>query len=328
MKQAAARLQKEVTWRERLIRFSKDYVILIALFIAMLVFTLASKYFLTSRNLMTILLQSTAVSIVAIGQAYVMLGGNLDLSLGQNVCLTCYISAILMKNMGINPWVAFLAALAVATLIGLINGVLVAYVNIPAFIATLGMMYVCTGVSKIISKAASIAVLPKEIAFLGRGYIAGIIPVSVVIMVVLYVIMGIVANKSMLGRYVYAIGASKDAAFYSGIKVKFFTMMTYVIAGAAAGISSIILLSRLDAATISSGDAYEFDAVIGCVLGGISLSGGKGKISQALLGVIFLMVFFNGMTQLNVNAFYQEVIKGIVLILAIAIDVMRNRTKN
>lgn len=328
MKQPAARLHQEIPWRERLIRFSKDYVILIALFIAMLVFTLASKYFLTPRNLMTILLQSTAVSVVAIGQAYVMLGGNLDLSLGQNVCLSCYISAILMKTVGINPWVAFLASLLVSTTIGLINGVLVAYVKIPAFIATLGMMYVCTGISKIISKAASIAVLPEEIAFLGRGYIGGVVPVSVVIMLVLYVIMGVVANKSMLGRYVYAIGASKEAAFYSGIKVKFFTMMTYVIAGAAAGISSIILLSRLDAATISSGDAYEFDAVIGCVLGGISLSGGKGKISQALLGVIFLMVFFNGMTQLNVNAFYQEVIKGIVLILAIAIDVMRNRTKN
>lgn len=328
MKESAVRLQKNVTWRDRLLRFSKDYVILIALFIAMLVFTVSSKYFLTSRNLMTILLQSTAVAIVAIGQAYVMLGGNLDLSLGQNVCLTCYISAILMKTVGINPWVAFLVSLLVSITIGLINGVLVAYVRIPAFIATLGMMYVCTGVSKIISKAASIAVLPEEIAFLGRGYIAGIIPVSVVIMLVLYVIMGVVANKSMLGRYIYAIGASKDAAFYSGIKVKFYTMMTYVIAGAAAGISSIILLSRLDAATISSGDAYEFDAVIGCVLGGISLSGGKGKISQALLGVIFLMVFFNGMTQLNVNAFYQEVIKGVVLILAIAIDVMRNRTKN
>lgn len=140
--------------------------------------------------------------------------------------------------------------------------------------------------------------------------------------------MGLVASKSVLGRYIYSIGASREAAFYSGIKVKLYTLLTFVIAGAAAGISSIVLLSRLDAATTSSGDAYEFDAVIGCVLGGISMSGGKGKLSQALLGVVFLMVFFNGMTQLNVNAFYQEVIKGFVLILAIAIDVMRNRVKN
>ena len=327
-KTASNRLDGTLVWKQKLVRFSKDYMIVIALLIAVVIFSLASKYFLTANNLLTILLQSTTVAIVAIGQAYVVLGGNLDLSLGQNVCLSCFVSAILIKSYGVNPWIGLLAGFLCATLIGLINGIMVAYIQIPTFIATLGMMNICTGVAKIISHAATFSGMPKEISFLGRGYLFGVIPVSVVIMLGLYIVMGLVASKSVLGRYIYSIGASREAAFYSGIKVKLYTLLTFVIAGAAAGISSIVLLSRLDAATTSSGDAYEFAAVIGCVLGGISMSGGKGKLSQALLGVVFLMVFFNGMTQLNVNAFYQEVIKGFVLILAIAIDVMRNRVKN
>lgn len=314
--------------KQHIFRLSKEYMILLALLISVVIFSFASKYFFTSNNLLTILLQSTTVAIVAIGQAYVVLGGNLDLSLGQNVCFTCFVSALLMKTYAWNPWLALLAGFLCATAIGLVNGIMVAYVRIPAFIATLGMMNICTGAAKIISKAASVANLPAEISFLGRGYLFGVIPVSVVIMLALYVIMGLIASRSVLGRYIYAIGASREAAFYSGIKVKLYTMITFVIAGAAAGLSSIVLLSRLNAATTSSGDAYEFDAIIGCVLGGISMSGGKGKIIQALLGVIFLMVFFNGMTQLNVNPFYQEMIKGVVLILAIAIDVMRNRPAN
>lgn len=322
------RLGQPKTFGARLFDFSKDYVILIALVIAIAIFSIASPYFLTTRNLLTILLQSTAVAIVAIGQAYVMIGGNLDLSLGQNVCLTCYVSAILMKTYSVNPWLALIVGLCCAVLIGLINGVIVAYVGVPAFIATLGMMYACTGTAKILSRAATISSLPEQISFIGRGYIADVIPVCVVIMLILYVIMGWVASNTVLGRYIYAIGSSKESSFYSGIKTKKYTMITYVIAGLMAGLSSIVLLSRLNAATVSNGDAYEFDAVIGCVLGGVSLTGGKGKMSQALLGVIFLMVFFNGMTQLNVNAFYQEVIKGAVLILAITIDVIRNKKKD
>lgn len=312
----------------RLRSFSKDYVIVIALLIAILIFSLASPYFFTAKNLLTILLQSTTVAIVAIGQAYVMIGGHLDLSLGQNVCLTCYVSAILMKTFQFNPWVALLVGLCVAVIIGVINGAVVAYVGIPAFIATLGMMYVCTGTAKIISRAATMSNLPEQISFIGRGYIADVVPICVVIMLVLFVIMGWISSNTVLGRYIYAIGSNNEASFYSGIKTKKYIMVTYIIAGLMAGLSSIVLLSRLNAAAVSNGDSYEFDAVIGCVLGGVSLSGGKGKMSQALLGVIFLMVFFNGMTQLNVNAFYQEVIKGVVLILAITIDVVRNKKKD
>lgn len=197
-KTASNRLDGTLVWKQKLVRFSKDYMIVIALLIAVVIFSLASKYFLTANNLLTILLQSTTVAIVAIGQAYVVLGGNLDLSLGQNVCLSCFVSAILIKSYGVNPWIGLLAGFLCATLIGLINGIMVAYIQIPTFIATLGMMNICTGVAKIISHAATFSGMPKEISFLGRGYLFGVIPVSVVIMLGLYIIMGLVASNQCL----------------------------------------------------------------------------------------------------------------------------------
>ena len=309
-------------------KLSKEYMILIALLIIVLVFSFSSKYFFTANNFMTILLQSATVAIVAIGQAFIMLGGNLDLSLGQNVCLSSYVAAILIKDFGINPWLGLLLCIATAMFIGLIDGILVAIVRIPTFIATLGVMNICTGMAKILSKSATISNVSSEISFLGRGYLFGIVPVSAVIMILMFVLASFVAKKTVLGRYIYSIGGNEEAAYFSGISVKKYTLISYVMAGACVGVGAVVLLSRLNAVTISSGNAYEFDAVIGCVLGGISLSGGKGKVVQALFGVIFLMVLFNGMTQLNVNPFVQDVVKGAVLIIAIAIDVLRNRVKN
>ena len=309
-------------------KLSKEYMILIALLIIVLVFSFSSKYFFTANNFMTILLQSATVAIVATGQAFIMLGGNLDLSLGQNVCLSSYVAAILIKDFGINPWLGLLLCIATAMFIGLINGILVAIVRIPTFIATLGVMNICTGMAKILSKSATISNVSSEISFLGRGYLFGIVPVSAVIMILMFVLASFVAKKTVLGRYIYSIGGNEEAAYFSGISVKKYTLISYVMAGACVGVGAVVLLSRLNAVTISSGNAYEFDAVIGCVLGGISLSGVKGKVVQALFGVIFLMVLFNGMTQLNVNPFVQDVVKGAVLIIAIAIDVLRNRVKN
>jgi ribose/xylose/arabinose/galactoside ABC-type transport system permease subunit len=307
-------------------RFTKENMILIALFALTVIFSFTSKYFLTPNNLMTILIQSSTIAIVSIGQAFVVIGGNLDLSLGQSVCLTSYIAAILMTRMQVPPVIALLVCVIISCTIGAINGFLVAYLRVSSFIATLGMMNVCTGIAKILTGSATIANLPKSISFIGRGILPLGIPVSVVIMLVLFVIASFVARRTVLGRSIYANGGNREAAYFSGINVRMYTLISFIIAGLLVGIGSIVLLSRLDAATISSGKAYEFDAVIGCVLGGISMAGGKGRIFQALFGVLFLTVFFNGMTQLNVNPFFQDVIKGIVLVFAIAIDSLRNRT--
>jgi ribose/xylose/arabinose/galactoside ABC-type transport system permease subunit len=317
---------REHNYRAGFSKLTKEYGIVIAIIAMAIVFSLLSEYFLKVDNLRNILLQSATVSIVAIGQAFVITSGEFDLSVGQNACVTGCLAAYMMKFMGIDPWVSITTTLVLGTLIGLLNGVLVAYAGIPAFIATLGMQNVARGFAKIITNATPIPTLPQEIAFLGRGYVLGI-PFAAVLMISLYIIAAFVSRKTRFGRYVYAIGGGAEAAFFSGINIRKHKCITFTLAGFMAALSGIVLISRLNSASITNGNLYEFDAIIACVIGGISLAGGRGRIIQALFGAVFLMLFFNGMTMLNVDPFYQDVLKGIVLVVAIGIDVIRNRRR-
>ena len=312
-------------------RFTKSYTIVIAIILLGIVFSFASPYFLNYDNLRNIILQSSTISIVAIGQAYILLAGEFDLSLGQNVTFSSCLAAYLMKFMNWNPWLAILVGLTAASLVGLINGSLIAYVKIPAFIATLAMQNVCRGLAKIITNATPIPSLPAEIDFLGRGFIGGAtygIPTTVVIMVAFYIVFSFISRRTKFGRSIYAIGGGAEAAYFAGINVKKCRLFNFTLAGLLAGIGGTVLLSRLNSASVTNGMGYEFDAIIASVMGGISLSGGKGKIIQALFGAILLTLFFNGMTMLDVHPFVQDVLKGGVLLAAIYIDIVRNRKKN
>lgn len=308
-------------------KFNKDYMVAIAILIMMIIFSIASPYFFTSTNLTNILIQTSTVGVVTIGQALLIATGQFDLSLGQNACLTGCIAAYLMKIAGINPFVAIIIALCVGASIGALNGFLFAYCGIPAFMATLGQMNICKGFAKIITNATPIGNLPKSISFLGRGYL-GFIPISVIIMIGLYVLTAFMTKKTKFGRSIFAVGGGREAAFFSGINTKKISLLTFTLAGFLASLGGIILISRLNSAAITNGNLYEFDAVIASVIGGISLTGGKGKVINALFGSIFLIMFFNGMTMLNVDPFWQDVLKGVVLVVAVGLDIFRNRRKN
>ncbi len=323
-------LERHSSIGTRLSKFTKEYAIVVAIVLLMIIFTLTSPYFLTYNNLRNILAQTVPIAVVCIGQALIVTTGEFDLSLGQNVCLTSCVMAYLIKFAGFNPWIAIFCAILVGAAVGMSNGVLIAYARIPCFIVTLGFQMIAKGLSKIITNASPIPGMPKEIQFIGRGFIGGTaygVPVSVVIMLALYLLFMFLAQKTKFGRSLYAMGGSQEAAYFAGIDVKMYRMLVYTIAGLLCGVSSVILVTRLDSAALTNGNLYEFDAMISCILGGISLAGGRGKIIQALFGAIFLMLFFNGMTMLNVNPFVQDVLKGVVMIGAVALDVIRNRTK-
>ncbi len=314
----------------RVSKFTKDYAIVVAILLLMVIFTFASEYFLTYRNIRNILMQTVSLAIVCIGQALIVTTGEFDLSLGQNVCLSSAVMAWLIKYGGVNPWIAIIAAIAVGALIGLSNGALIAYAGIPCFIVTLGFQMIARGGAKIITNATPIPGMPEQIKFLGRGFIGGLeygVPISVIIMLILYVVFSFLTQRTKYGRSLYAIGGNKEAAYFAGINVKRSRAINYTIAGSLCGFSAVLLVIRLDSAAITNGNLYEFDAMISCILGGISLAGGRGKIVQALFGAIFLMLFFNGMTMLNVNPFVQDVLKGVVMIGAVALDVVRNRRR-
>ncbi len=311
-------------------KFTKNYAIVLAILALIVIFSVASEYFLTYNNVRNILQQTSSLAIVAIGQAFIILTGEFDLSLGQNVCVTSCLMAWLMKTAGLNPWLSIVLGLGLGVAVGLGNGILIAYAKIPCFVVTLGFQMICKGLAKIITNAAPIPSMPSEISFFGRGYVGGEefgIPISVVIMIALYAFFIFVSLRTKFGRSVFAIGGGAEASYFAGINVKKYRLFVYMLAGGLSAFGGLILLTRLDSAAVTNGNLYEFDTIIASVIGGVSLAGGKGKIIQALLGAIFLTLFFNGMTMLNVNPFVQDVLKGIVLIGAVAIDVIRNRRK-
>jgi ribose transport system permease protein len=310
--------------------FTRNYAIVVAIIVLGIIYTIASEYFLSFRNIRNILLQTSAIAIVAIGQAMILLTADFDLSLGQIVCFTSAFAAWMMKFHNAAPLLAALVALGFGCLMGACNGFLIAFCKIPAFVATLGMQLICMGLARIVTNASPIPGMPREMEWLGRGFIGGAawgVPISVFIMIIMYVLFQFISRRTRLGRNIYAIGGSSEAAYFSGINVKLNKLIVFTMAGVIAAFGGLILLSRLDSAAVTNGNQYEFDAIISCVIGGISLSGGKGKIVQALFGAIFLTLFFNGMTMLNVHPFIQPVLKGIVLIGAVAIDVVRNRKR-
>lgn len=317
---------KTLTAGNKLKQWSKEYMSIIGIILMSIVFTIASPYFFTWDNWKNILLQSSTVAIVAMGQAIVLTTGQFDLSLGRNVCITSCAGALMMKA-GVNPWLAILIMLLLGMLIGFINGVLFAYLGIPAFIATLGTQYIAYGVAKLITNATPIPKMPEQIAFLGRGYL-GPIPICVLIMLALYIIAQFLSTKTRQGRNLYAVGGNREAAFFAGIDTKKYYCSAFVIAGFLATLGGVILMSRLNSVAITNGQNYEFDAVIGSIIGGISLTGGKGKLIGAMFGSIFLITLFNGMSQLGVDPFVQDILKGVVLVIAIGLDVLSNRKRS
>jgi ribose transport system permease protein len=277
---------------------------------------------------MNILVQATTIGIVAIGQATLMISGQLDLSMGQNVCLSGYISCYLMVMQQWNPVPALFVGICAATFVGFLNGIFFTKIGVPAFIATLAMQYVCMGAAELINGTRTIAPLPASIAFLGRGYIFKIIPVSVLIMLFLYGTMTFIYTKTKLGRNIYAIGGNREAAFFAGINTTKYYLIAFSLAGFFAGISATLLISRLNSVGVGSGKNYEFEAMIGSVIGGVAMSGGKGKLIGVLFGVMFSIILFNGMTLLGVHPFVQDIFKGTLLLLAMTLDVLRNKKRN
>ncbi len=325
-------LSSGVQTENKLKNFSKNYFILFAFIGLFIILSFASKNFFTMSNIATVLRQASILAIVACGQYFVMIGGAFDLSVGATVGVTGIVYTGAIVFFGMNPILAFVAALITGGLVGLCNGLLVTKIGMPPFIATLALMLTAKGMTFLLTNATPISKLPKSIGWIGRGVIGDLktfgVPVPVIIMFVVYIITYIVSEKTNFGRYIYAMGGNPEAAYLSGINIEKFKNITFILAGMLAAFASIILVARLDVGHPNSGTGFEFDSVTACVIGGVAITGGKGKCFGVLLGAIFLATLFNGMTLLNVNSFLQDVLKGVVLALAVGFDVMRNKKKD
>jgi len=303
----------------------KKYGIYAVLLVLVIFFAVTSENFFQSSNLLNVARQVSMLGIVSVGFAFVLLLGGIDLSVGSVVTLVNVVTAWLMVTAHMNPILASILALIMSAAIGFANGWIIANIRMPPLIVTLAMLIIIEGLAYLICKGLPIYGFPKAYTVIGQGYI-GPIPIPVIIMVVIMAIGSFILNKTYFGRYFYAVGGNEQAANLSGIKVKNVKYLVYTLSGFFAGIAGIVILSRTNSAQVLSGKGLEFDVLTACVLGGVSVTGGFGKISNVVAGVLILGVLSNGLVLLDVSQFVQMVIKGSVLMPAVAFDCLQRRT--
>ncbi|HWR43858.1 ABC transporter permease subunit [Sporomusa sp.] len=296
---------------------------LLGLLLISLALALLSDRFLTVNNLLNVTRQVSLNAIISVGMTLVILTGGIDLSVGSIVAMAGSITAGLMSA-GQGMGTAIIAGIAIGSILGAINGLLITKGKVPPFIATMGMMTVARGYTLVYTEGRPITGLTEDFRWLGGGYITGI-PVPVVIMALIFIAAYFLLKKNQLGRYIYAIGGNEEAARLSGIGTKKILVTVYTLSGLLAGLSGIILTSRLNSAQPTAGMGFELDAIAAVVLGGTSLAGGLGTIGGTLVGAMIIGVLDNGLNLLNVSSFYQQVAKGLVILLAVLLDRKRDK---
>jgi ribose/xylose/arabinose/galactoside ABC-type transport system permease subunit len=313
----------------------------IALLVLLVFFSITSPNFLTPTSLITMVRHIALNAIIAIGATFVILTGGIDLSIGSIIGFCGMIAGgfiyegINLAFLGITVYswvpVVLIVTVIIGVLIGLVNGILVSKFNVTAFIATMGTMYIFRGFALLRSQGRTFPNLQGRaelrntgFPLLGSGMFLGI-PYSILLMIILVVIMAYIAKKTPFGRRVYAVGGNESAARLSGIQVAKVKTVVYMISGGCAAIVGLIISSELVAAHPATGESYEMKAIAATVLGGTSLAGGRGSIGGAVLGAFVIGILNDGMVMMGVSSFWQTVIKGIVIILAVILDQLQNR---
>jgi len=298
---------------------------LIGLILLIIVVSILNPSFLTISNIFNVLRQVSISAIIAFGMTFVILTGGIDLSVGSTLALTGAVAASLLAG-GFDPILSMGIALILGLILGGINGVIITKGKVAPFIATLATMTVYRGLTLVYTNGKPISGLGDHASFqlFGKGYFLGI-PIPVITTLITFGILYFILHKTTFGRRVYAVGGNEEAAKLSGINADRVKIAVYAISGFLAALSALILTSRLNSAQPTAGQSYELDAIAAVVLGGTSLNGGKGWIFGTLIGALIIGVLNNGMNLIGVSSFWQQVVKGIVILLAVLLD--RKNTK-
>jgi ribose transport system permease protein len=294
---------------------------LLALYIIMvLVISQLSPFFLGPRNLVNLPVSVAVIGMIAIFSTMLMIGGGLDLSVGATTALVGVVTASTQANFGV--WGAAAFGIVIGLLIGLLNGLLVTRIGINPLITTLGMLSAVRGLAFVFSGGLSIPMLDESFGQLGRGTIAGV-PTLIVAVVILFIIAVVVMHFTTYGRAMYAIGGNSRASYLAALPVKRYQLIAYTLSGLSAAIAGLFLTSRLGVAAPQASTGLELKVVAAIILGGTSLTGGKGNLFGTLLGVLILGTLDNAMTLLSVSAYYQQIALGVLLLLAVGLDQLR-----
>ncbi|ARF14968.1 ribose ABC transporter permease [Sporosarcina ureae] len=292
----------------------------IGLLLIVVIISIMSPSFLTLNNLFNVLRQVSINALIAFGMTFVILTGGIDLSVGSILALTGAVTAGMMSG-GMDPILAMLLGVLLGVLLGAINGLIIAKGKVAPFIATLATMTIFRGLTLVYTKGRPISGLGDSFTFqmLGKGYIFGI-PVPVITMAISFAVLYFILKKTTFGRRVYAVGGNEEASRLSGINVDRVKIYVYSLAGGLTAIASLILTSRLNSAQPTAGNMFELDAIAAVVLGGTSLTGGRGWIVGTLIGALIIGVLNNGLNLIGVSSFFQQVVKGAVILIAVLLD--------
>jgi ribose transport system permease protein len=317
-------------WRQAVVRLG---VLPLLLAIAIVVFSLLSPNFLTGQNLLNVARQSTFLAMVAMGQMLALLTGGFDLSVGKTLAITSVVGALVMASakasfpdtIGVAIALGMFAGVGAGTLVGVANGIGVALFDVSAFMMTLGTASISFGIALTLTSGVPVYGMPDEFGnFFGFGQFLDV-PTPVYVTAMLYLALAGVLGWTPMGRYFYAIGGNYKAAVLSGINTRFHLFMAYVLCGFMAAIAGIILTARLETGEANIGASMPLDSIAACVIGGVSLRGGVGRLGSVVLGAVFIGLIQNGMDLARIESYLQEVVIGVLLILAVVADRLRHR---
>ena len=314
-----------ITSRQRMGKLLADYGIVFAFILLCLVLSFANENFMSVGNWTNVLRQTSINGVLAIGMTFVILTKGIDLSVGSLLAVAGMVTGSMVTGDNpSSPWLAVAAGLLTGTVLGCVNGAIVARLSVAPFVVTLGMLSVARGLTFIYNDGMPIANLSPQFRFLGQGMVGGL-PVPVLVLALTFAVFWFLLNYTTFGRYVYAVGGNEKSAKTSGIRTRLVVFSVYAISGFLSALAGLILTARTTSALPQAGVAYELDAIAAVVIGGTSLNGGVGTLTGTLIGALIIGVINNGLDLLGVSSYYQQVIKGAIIVAAVLLDVSRKR---
>lgn len=280
---------------------------------------------LSVSNITNVFTQVSVNAIIAIGMTFVILTGGIDLSVGSTLAISSAVGASIVKSTG-NVFLAIIVAAVIGIAVGLINGLLVSKGKLQAFIVTLATMTIFRGATLVFTDGTPISKLPEAFVKIGNGKL-GFMPIPVIITIIIAIIAVYALSQTRFGRYLYALGGNEDASRLSGINTDKIKTLVYVVSGFASAIAGVIITSRIGSASPNAGTGFELDAIAAVVIGGTSLAGGEGTITGTLIGALIIGVLNNGLNLMNVSPFYQSIVKGLVILIAVLLDKKSRKIK-
>jgi len=299
----------------------KRYGIFVGFLIIIVALSILSPFFLRPRNILNIIRQTSIHGIMAVGMTFVILTAGIDLSVGSILAFTGILSAR-FEHAGWPVFLIMVVVLFIGACLGLLNGVVITKGKVTPFVVTLGMMSIVRGLALIYSKGYPISGFGSSFRFIGAGYVFGI-PIPIIIFIITVIIAYIVLEQTRLGRYIYAIGGNEETVKLSGINADLYKTIAYVLSGLTAALGAVVLTARLNAGEPIAGTGYELDVIASVVIGGTSLMGGRGSVWGTLIGALLIGTINNGMNLLGISSYYQLVVKGTIIIVAVLMDRLR-----